>query len=203
MVIDEAQDYSVLEFKILAKIFNSATFTILGDSRQVVNPYLEYKSLDFILGLLNNSEYVKITKTYRSSREIIEYSNKVLNINDIEAVRLPSDIKVMEKSSEDIKDLNDDVGRLKNLYNRVGIITKNMEEAIELNSILSSREIGLITDSILKKVVIVPSYSAKGLEFDAVIVYTGKANKYTDRERKLYYIALTRAEHELVVYNQN
>lgn len=203
VVIDEAQDYSMLEFKILAKIFNSATFTILGDSRQVVNPYLEYKSLDFILGLLNNSEYVKITKTYRSSREIIEYSNKVLNINDIEAVRLPSDIKVMEKSSEDIKDLNEDVGRLKNLYNRVGIITKNMEEAIELNSILSSREIGLITDSILKKVVIVPSYSAKGLEFDAVIVYTGKGNKYTDRERKLYYIALTRAEHELVVYNQN
>ena len=43
---------------------------------------------------------------------------------------------------------------------------------------------------------------AKGLEFDNVIIYTDKFNKYTDEEKYLYYVAITRAQHRLIVYNQ-
>ena len=53
-----------------------------------------------------------------------------------------------------------------------------------------------------RKFVVVPVYMAKGLEFDSVIIYTDKMNKYTDSEKYLYYVAITRAQHKLIVYNQ-
>ena len=53
-----------------------------------------------------------------------------------------------------------------------------------------------------KKMVTIPSYMAKGLEFDSVIIYTEINNKYTENEKNLYYVSCTRAQHELIIYNQ-
>lgn len=53
-----------------------------------------------------------------------------------------------------------------------------------------------------RKFIVVPVYMAKGLEFDSVIIYTDKDNKYTNDEKYLYYVAITRAQHKLIVYNQ-
>ena len=53
-----------------------------------------------------------------------------------------------------------------------------------------------------RKFIVVPVYMAKGLEFDSVIIYTDKNNRYTNDEKYLYYVAITRAQHKLVVYNQ-
>ena len=43
---------------------------------------------------------------------------------------------------------------------------------------------------------------ANGLEYDSVIIYTDKDNKFIDSEKYLYYVAITRAQHKLIVYNQ-
>ena len=45
-----------------------------------------------------------------------------------------------------------------------------------------------------------PAYLAKGLEFDSVIVYQDKLNYFTKEEKKLYYVSVTRAQHELYIY---
>ena len=52
-----------------------------------------------------------------------------------------------------------------------------------------------------KDLIILPSYIAKGLEFDATIIYTRKDNKYTENEKYLYYVACTRSQHQLIIYN--
>ena len=59
------------------------------------------------------------------------------------------------------------------------------------------------TKNMIKKdcVSIMPSYLAKGLEFDGVIIYNDINNMYNDEEKKLYYVAITRAQHVLFVYN--
>ena len=44
---------------------------------------------------------------------------------------------------------------------------------------------------------------AKGLEFDATIIYTNKDNPYTDKEKYLYYVSCTRSQHHLIIYNNN
>lgn len=51
--------------------------------------------------------------------------------------------------------------------------------------------------------VIIPAYLAKGLEFDFVIVYTDFNNHYLKEEKYLFYVAVTRCQHELIVYNQD
>ena len=53
-----------------------------------------------------------------------------------------------------------------------------------------------------KELVVLHAYLAKGLEFDSVMVYNDKYSKYLKNEKNLLYVACTRAQHELIVYNQ-
>ena len=41
------------------------------------------------------------------------------------------------------------------------------------------------------------------MEFDASIIYTDKNNKYKPEEKYLYYVACTRSQHYLIIYNQD
>jgi len=50
---------------------------------------------------------------------------------------------------------------------------------------------------------IIPSYLAKGLEFDAVLVSNASSEQYTELERNLFYVVLTRALHKLEIYYTN
>ena len=50
--------------------------------------------------------------------------------------------------------------------------------------------------------VILPSYISKGLEFDGVIIYTDKENEYKEKDKYLFYVVCTRAQHVLSIYNQ-
>jgi DNA helicase-2/ATP-dependent DNA helicase PcrA len=54
-----------------------------------------------------------------------------------------------------------------------------------------------------KGVIILPSYIAKGLEFDVVLAFNFKVNYNNDIERRLLYIVCTRALHRLVLYSVN
>lgn len=205
IVIDEAQDYNEMQYVILSKIFKGASFTILGDVNQTINPYQKYETLEVLTNILNdNSKYVELNKTYRSSKEIIEYTNKILGLKHISAIRRESNIPV--KFRDDIKYLINDINNLKDKYKSLAIITKDKEEAIMLYDFLKQQinEISLMEDKdkkFNKNLVIVPSYLAKGLEFDSVISYTSKDNMYTKKERYLYYVVATRCQHELIIYN--
>ena len=57
------------------------------------------------------------------------------------------------------------------------------------------------TKNFNRSLVVLPSYIAKGLEFDATIIYTKKDNIYNDNEKNLYYVACTRSQHHLIIYN--
>jgi DNA helicase II / ATP-dependent DNA helicase PcrA len=44
VIVDEGQDYSSLQYDIMRKIFEKASFTILGDVNQTINPHYKYPS---------------------------------------------------------------------------------------------------------------------------------------------------------------
>lgn len=205
IVVDEAQDYNEMQYIILSKIFKKASFTILGDVNQTINPYQKYESLEVLTNILNeNCKYVELTKTYRSSSEIISYTNKILGLKYVSAIRKPNNVPV--KFRNKIDNLTDDINYLKQKYSSVAIITKNKEESIKLHQYLKDKigDISLMEDNskeFNKNLVIVPSYLSKGLEFDSVISYTDKDNIYTKKERYLFYVVATRCQHELIVYN--
>ena len=205
IVIDEAQDYNLMQYIILKNIFKKASFTILGDVNQTINPYYQYKSLNDINKVIE-AKYLKLTKTYRSSKEIIEYANKILNLNHVVAIRKNIAKPVIERETEDLNYLVKDLEYGLKAYKRIAIITKTDMETNKLYNYLKDKfNISNMLDSSLIKnpnLVIIPTYLAKGLEFDFVIIYTDLVNKYTILEKYLFYVAVTRCQHELIVYNQ-
>lgn len=202
IVIDEAQDYSYLQYLILSKIFKKASFTILGDINQNINPFYNYDSLNE-LNEIFHGKYIELTKTYRSSEEIIEYANKVLNLNHVCAIRKNQNKPVISRNDSSM--LKEDIKHLKEQYKSLAIITKNSEAAKELYKNLKNdfpiSYVDVNSTDFKKDFVIIPSYLAKGLEFDSVIVYQDEKNYFENNEKRLFYVSITRAQHELYIYN--
>lgn len=208
IVIDEAQDYNKLQYKLIKTIFKKSNFTILGDINQTINPYYKYNSLEELKNIFDGSIYLELSKTYRSTPEIIEHTNKILGLSHVSAIRRNNNKPVIFRDDKNLKNnILNDIKIAKEENNTIALITKNDEEAEYLNKLLKEDEptINILssdTKEFNKKLVIVPSYIAKGLEFDTVIVYTDIKNKYKNDEKYLYYVACTRAQHQLIIYNQ-
>lgn len=208
VIIDEAQDYTKMQYKVLFKIFKNANFTILGDVNQTINPYYKYSSLNEITNLLPNSRYIELLKTYRSSQEIIEYTNKILNLNFISAIRKSNQKEVIKRNNiTNLKDtLIKDITKLQKEYKSTAIVTKTNEETEYLYNLLNKdikiNKISKESEEYNRELIIIPAYISKGLEFDSVIIYTSEFNPYTINEKYLFYVACTRCQHQLIVYNQ-
>lgn len=214
VVIDEAQDYSSFQFEILKKIFKNASFTILGDVYQSINPYYKYDSLEQLKNIFPNARYLKLTKTYRSSEEIIDYSNKILNLSNVCSIRKNMNIPVGIKkvSVEELsKTIEMDLSSMQKLgINKIAIITKDIVDAKRIYNLIAAddsndNKIQLVsssTNAITNPIVVIPSYLSKGLEFEGVIACNSEENNYNENEVNLYYVVCTRAQHALNVYNE-
>ena len=208
VVIDEAQDYNRLQYIIINQIFRRADFTILGDVNQNINPYYHYTSLNDLIDLFRGStKYLELSKTYRSSPEIIDYTNKILNLRHVNAIRRDNHKPVIiRKGVNDLKSsIIKDIKYLKGQYRSCAIITKDNREAEKIYDLIKNEiDISLVdanSKSFIKELVIIPAYVSKGLEFDSVIIYNDRDNSYKKNERNLLYVACTRCQHELIIYN--
>ena len=212
IIIDEAQDYSLLQFYMLKKIFYTASFTVLGDIHQTINPYYIYDNLNDVNSIFENKgKYIELNKTYRSSQEIIEFTNQILGLDNACSVRknnaLPVAMHNVPKEQVIDQIMQDIEIMRKNRIKRIAIITKNNTETLELYDKLKDKlyDINMIqqnTKSDIGNMVILPSYISKGLEFDGVIAYTDENHEYQEKDKYLFYVVCTRAQHNLTVYNQ-
>ena len=207
VVIDEAQDYTKLQYMIIKKIFRNASFTILGDTNQTINPYYKYNSLKDLDTIFDESKYIELTKTYRSSEEIVEYANKILGLDHVSAIRRGVSNPVIMKQEGNLHDdIVNDLNMLRAKSKSVAVICKNDTEVDKIYDLIKDDikcdVIKSTWQEYKRNLVIIPAYIAKGLEFDSVIIYTSKDNKYKESEKYLYYVAVTRAQHNLIVYNQ-
>ena len=208
VVIDEAQDYNRLQYIIIRNIFQKADFTILGDINQNINPYYHYKSLEDLKTIFDkDSLFIELLKTYRSTPEIIDYTNKILGLHHVNAIRKASNKPVLiRKGVKDLKErLVEDIKMLQESYKSFALITKDQKDAEELYKMLkndvSISLVGADSKKFKKESIIIPAYVSKGLEFDSVLIYNNRENSYRANERNLLYVACTRCQHELIIYN--
>ena len=203
VVIDEAQDYNYLQYLIISKIFRNSNFTILGDVNQTINPYYKYDSLDILANIFKQSKCISLTKTYRSSPEIIEFTNKILGLNHVCAIRKTESVPLIHRT--DNSKLLDDINYLRSKYKSLAVITRDNNTAVKLyedfKDIIPISLLNGQSEEFNKELVVLPAYLAKGLEFDSVIVYSDNDSKYLKNEKNLLYVACTRAQHELIVYS--
>lgn len=206
IVIDEAQDYNKLQYLIIKKTFKTSNYTILGDTNQTINPYYKYDSLEELTSIFESSKYITLTKTYRSTGKIIDYTNKILGLNHVTAIRNDKASDIIFRNNITKNDFLTDINNLKTISKSIAIITKNDKEAEKVYNMLKDDLNIMLIDGfghIKRDLVVVPSYVAKGLEFDSVIIYTDTNNKYQEKDKYLFYVACTRAQHNLIIYNNS
>ncbi|SIS65826.1 RNA polymerase recycling motor HelD [Salimicrobium flavidum] len=210
VVIDEAQDYSPFQLYALKEATGTDLFTILGDLSQGIHSYRGLHDWDTVMEhIFPKAIYRTLKKSYRTTVEIMETANNLLtermpHLDTAEPVvrhgQNPDFIKVDKTRKETA--LAETVERAwKRGALSVSIITKTMKDATSLFKKWESENVQLLTkDEKLEhgKVAILPSYLAKGLEFDAVILVNGKETyQNTELDIKLLYVAMTRALHQL------
>lgn len=211
VIVDEAQDYTPIHYAVFKKIFVHCNMTILGDENQLVNGYMNIGSFGNISDIFNepDTNRIALTKSYRSSKEIADFCKEILT-SPKEAEQLdrhgsrPKLIKVEEgrlykRLAEDISDLK------KRGHKLIAVICKTAAQCeAACRSISSYMDITLISnqnEEYQGEVMVIPSYLAKGLEFDAVLVNSVEERDYSGTEdEKLLYTVCTRALHELYLY---
>ncbi len=203
IVIDEAQDYSLLQYKLIKNTFYKSNYTIVGDVNQTINKYNKYDSLKDIERIFTDSKYIVLNKTYRSSKEIIEYTNKILDISNVCTIQKKRNIPVIvKKTNKPYEELLKDLDELKN--KQVAIITMDKNSSLKLHKKLVSNGIDASLYNEVyeeyKNAVVIPSYMSKGLEFENVIIYNDKES-YDENKKYLYYVVCTRAQSRLIIYN--
>lgn len=220
-VIDEAQDLGIFQFYVLKKLIPTSSFTILGDLCQGVHSYRGITNWEDISEYVFKDQtpaYLTLEQSYRTTIEIMNSAAKVIsNIKSFShllprpVIRHGEKVKIEEKAS--LQDIASEIKSLlvdfsKKGFKSTALICKTMDECIEFRSILKTLKINprLITGSdkdYSGGLVLVPSYLAKGLEFDAVIIVNASDSVYEANELdiKLLYVAMTRPIHELYIYS--
>ncbi len=215
VVLDEGQDYSAIQYEVFKQLFKGCGITILGDLNQSIHPFTNTEDYDFIVKTFNYPESVKLRlrKSYRSTKEIVEFSKTILNDGEaIESINRSGEKPVVKRvadGKDTIKRILEDIKSLKiKKANSIAIICKTSKESYDVHNQLKNEiDVNLITKDDIKfkrGICVIPSYLAKGLEFDAVLIFDASKETYSKKaERKLFYTACTRALHNLYIYHQN
>ena len=212
VVVDEAQDFGVFSYYILRNVLNQANFSIFGDLAQGIYSYRAIDKWEDIQSkIFEDSEYLNLRKSYRTSIEIMSEANKISSaINLGEAKPVIREAGPVIKTKVDEKNKNEYIKNkvqeyLNNGYKSIAIVYKNQTEMAKISKLLKENN---IENEIIYKdqekynggVCILTSYLSKGLEFDVVIVAdTDESNYDSDNvlDMKLLYVAMTRALHKL------
>ncbi|PYG88984.1 DNA helicase-2/ATP-dependent DNA helicase PcrA [Ruminiclostridium sufflavum DSM 19573] len=212
VVIDEAQDYYPLQYEIINKAFPGARYTIMGDINQSIEKEADLNLYDEIKAVLNRKKslILNMKKSFRSSYEISCFSsyfaNEAIEIESFDRHESKPEIIGSLDTSGMEKKIIEEISEYKIAgYESIAIICKSLCDSEKVyKSISSKTKAVLISNSsceITSGIYILPIYMAKGLEFDAVLLYQANDNNYNSNDdKKLLYIACTRALHKLSLF---
>ncbi|EJT6614885.1 AAA family ATPase [Clostridium perfringens] len=206
VVIDEAQDYSPLQFKVVRELTGTKYFTVVGDVNQRLIKYSDLAPMMELGKIFDdvNPDIYNLNKSYRSTYEIMEYANKYLDEDRIipivrhgkpvEEIEFHNNEELSESIIESLKEFSNEG------LESIAIITRDKEELERVYNLISNKVhlVKFDNEDVLYKGgnVIIPSYFAKGLEFDGVIIVDNGSSK-DENEDLIKYIMSTRALHRL------
>lgn len=218
VLIDEVQDYTPVQLKVLARYFAHAHFLLLGDPNQAIyadsasfkemssifsatHPEQEacqlttsYRSTPQITqlfaGLLPKDAAIQITSVHREGElpRFIEVRDGTQNPQDYLA-QLTQEIERMAKHKGLCAVIVQDIVRAKWLAKQLGDIVMHLEDSSEMPT---------------SGCVLVTLALAKGLEFDSVVIADAQREVYdaSDLSRRRLYTAISRAMHRVSLVSQ-
>ena len=212
--IDEIQDYTPFQLAYLKYNFPRAKFTMLGDLNQAIFTKDESRSLlKQISGLFDPEkiDVVQLTKSYRSTKQLTNFTKQILRQGEkIEAFNRQGPKPVIWGRDGDEQAIDVLVDVLRDNEKRkmtTAIITKDLAGAKFVHEKLSEKGekstlIATANQRLVDGTLVIPSYLAKGLEFDAVVMWgANKKNYHQLDETQLVYTITSRAMYKLdVIY---
>ena len=205
LLIDEMQDYSPIQYKVIQKLFPCRK-TVLGDAGQSVNPYGS-STAETIQKSLTASEIMKLCKSYRSTFEITDFAQKIHPNAELEPVARHGEKPQILQFGSAVEELSGIMGLIstyrKSGYKSLGIICKTEQQARKMADMLKSyaNDISFLSSqssAFVQGIVITSAHMAKGLEFDEVIIpQTDERNYRSEIDKSMLYVAVTRAMHRL------
>lgn len=228
VMLDEAQDLSLIQILTLLQIAKKQNITIAGDLAQSIIPPFYIKDWNQVIKLfdkwnIQNHSYHQLNRCYRTTLEIVEYANKIFRNRFPKTYKLPEavlrhgeDIHTVIHNKE-IKDI--DEGSIKRLIDMikeefgkgsvtVALICPNRESVkqaydriIKYEKYLQKDIVDYTLDDYKTGLLLLTVEDAKGLEFDTVILLDVNDNTYPDTQlsTRLLYVAITRALHRLII----
>ncbi|EJQ51758.1 MULTISPECIES: HelD family protein [Bacillus] len=214
VVIDEAQDFSPFQVYVLKEITLGNSFTILGDLSQAIYDYQGIEDWSAFKEVFQETGYYELTRSYRSTKEIIEFANEIIKNAEIPVglatpvFRSGEEVKVIHAEDQ----FNEIMKTLKHLQNEdvktIAVIGRTDDECRDIYEKLTNAGLAVnVIEADQSKyeggISVVPVYLAKGLEFDAVLLIDVDEEHYknTKHDAKLLYVGCTRSLHDLWIFH--
>lgn len=202
IVVDEAQDYGLVDFALMNALFPRARFTVLGDVHQSLERCVTPALYDDVRELLarRTSVLITLTRSFRCTRDILEYSRRFLPGVTVESFNRPGDApRVLPDSRIAGEALACRAQGLKS----IALIVRTQRDALRwyerLKDALPIRVMG--RDAFAGDIFLIALPLTKGLEFDAVFVLDCDPAHYSEpQDRRALYVACTRALNRLTLF---
>ena len=219
IVVDEAQDLSLFQLAALKRLVPGASFSVLGDLHQGIMSHKGIRSWDeTIEKILPKGRYMTLEQSYRTTVEIMEAANPVIMKLykgaepavpiAVPVIRRGKPVAMLETAdfAEAARQIDKKINGFRESGRRsIAVICKTAEDCKKTLKALKNkpRLLDARETDYAGGAIILPSYLAKGFEFDAVIIADASSGRYGDDELdiKLLYIAMTRALHELALFS--
>ncbi|WP_414048728.1 HelD family protein [Macrococcus animalis] len=184
IIIDEVQDYSIVQMAAISAVYPNARKTMLGDSNQIVHPTITFDTP-------HDVNVIHLTKSYRSTVQITEFTKSLIGNEDTESLGVDGDA-VQYIDYQAFKDL---VNKLES--ESIAIIARDVHHASQIHETIDDAILLTHDQYTFKKgKVVMPNYMAKGFEFSHVFIIGYDAYDL-EQDQLLLYTTASRATRNL------
>ena len=204
VLIDEAQDFNLLQMYFLRTLYPKAKFTILADTNQALEEGFSTRNLQaFESVFAGKQQLFQLTKSYRSSAPINRFANQFLCSEDrMDYVERPGALPTLILSQNFANSMLEVIKKEQVENHSIGILVYDKAQADVCYEMLKGHvEVQRIIEAEAElegNIVILPLAYAKGLEFDCVIGagdFGGEMAHWSSKSS--LYLLCTRALHRL------
>jgi DNA helicase-2/ATP-dependent DNA helicase PcrA len=204
LVVDEMQDYSYIQYLIVAKLF-SCKMTIVGDLAQTIDSR-QQDVMTFLPHIFGRKlPMLSMKRSYRNTMEIGQYAKAIIQDTQTELLERHGE-PVEEAAFTSFAQAVEHICRKMGDYETIAIICVSQAEAALTYELLCSKiakeEIHYMdknSSRFYKGITVTTFYLAKGREFDQVFALYEKMPDSPLRKQARY-ICATRALHALSMY---
>ncbi|HET8599252.1 MAG TPA: AAA family ATPase [Segeticoccus sp.] len=199
VLVDEAQDLSPMQWRMIGRRGRWASWTVVGDAAQASWPDLEEAATAREQAFGSNVRRAfHMDTNYRNAREIFDYAADVIRA-EVPDADIPQAVR--ETGAEPV----DATVAVADVPDSVGVAVKELLDEVEgqvavvppARWMAALEELGRHESG---RVVLVDPMSTKGLEYDAtVIVDPEEITRESPGGIRVLYVALTRAAHRMTV----